>query len=63
MPLTREPGPPDQCSPHWFTGGSINKAHVVSVVEGEHVERRVNQVDRQAVVGRGVLGVDELVLA
>jgi len=22
-PLTREPGPPDQCSPHWYTGGPI----------------------------------------
>ena len=23
-PLTREPGLPDQCSPHWYTGGPIN---------------------------------------
>ena len=25
-PLTRELGPPDQCSPHWYTGGPITRA-------------------------------------
>jgi len=30
-PLTREPGPPDQCSPHWYTGGPIITQHPAEV--------------------------------
>ena len=41
VPLTREPGPPDQCSPHWYAGGpklgpSLTQArrHGVTVRDG-----------------------------
>mmetsp|Transcript_1402 Transcript_1402/g.4492 ORF Transcript_1402/g.4492 Transcript_1402/m.4492 type:complete len:215 (-) Transcript_1402:803-1447(-) len=36
---------------------------VVAVVEGEHVERRRDEVDREPIIREGLLRVDELVLS